>query len=329
MVLHRHGNAVEQALAPERLHQVEDPDGGRHRAQETRLRRARRVVEHRHADHETRAVPVLLQQVERGRGHRVAAVPAVLHGGQVGGLGADVQAQHAFIARHGPQVLGHEILGPFARRPDGEVGVAVGGQRGVGAHTGFIGGPLGTRHPAGERQVAHAGIPLAHLQVAGRALELRAGQVRIGREQAAQAVDDLGMPLDPLAQRVGERAGLLHEPGLPGQGHRVGLLPGQPQADRHPQHGHAQPGQPVPIATVWRQGRHGRKRVGMQNQNSVRTVVVGGSAVGRWPRQGPPAKRRIAAIRSALEQPAAEQLVTSELFGGKCRQRNTLMRQQL
>ncbi|MBV7454765.1 hypothetical protein KW843_09810 [Acidovorax sp. sif1233] len=67
----------------------------------------------------------------------------------------------------------------------------------------------------------------------------------------------------------------------------------------------------------------------MQNQNSVWAVVVGGVAVGRWPRQGPAARRRIAAIRSPLEQPAAEQLVTNELFGGKCRQRNTLMRQQL
>ena len=53
------------------------------------------------------------------------------------------------------------------------------------------------------------------------------------------------------------------EPGQPGLGDRLGLLPRQPQAQRNAEHGHAQTGQPMSIATVVLWWGHGVRRVGI------------------------------------------------------------------
>ncbi len=139
------------------------------------------------------------------------------------------------------------------------------------------------------------------------------------------------MPFDALAQRIGKPARLLHEPRAPDLGHRVGLLPGQPKAHRYAEHSHAQPGHPVPVSTVLRQWGHGVGRVGVgiryQSRAWTKVPALWVCAMAAAPRIR--AKRRIAAICHPLEQAAAQQLVTNQLFGRKCRQRNTLMRRQL
>ena len=260
-VVHGNGDPVQIPLAAQPLHQVIDPQRGGHRTHKTLLGRASRGVEHRHADDDARAVRGFLQQVERGRHHGLPAVAAVAHRRQVGGLCADVQPQHTLVAKHRPEVLGHKVFGPLTGRVDLELGQAFGGQRGVGPHPGLVGLALGPWHPAREGQVAHAGVPLAHLHLAGGPFKVQARQARVGGEKAPQPIDHLGMACDALAQCVGERPGFLCEAGLLNLGHRRCLMLRQPQTEHQAQGSHPNARHPMPITAL---GRLRSQRGGME-----------------------------------------------------------------
>ena len=192
----------------------------------------------------------LLNQVEGGGRHRTAAVPAEMHGGQVGGLGADVQPQHLGIAAHRPDVVDNEVFVPLARGADRKWGSVRGRQGWIVANRLFVGGLVLARHALREGQIAHAGIAPRCVQFCHHPIKVSAPQRWIQGKKAVQAEHDLGVGCHALTQRVCERLGLLGKARLLDDSQRLTLLKHRPIADDEAHHRNGAARQPGAITAV-------------------------------------------------------------------------------
>ena len=192
----------------------------------------------------------LLNQVEGGGRHRTAAVPAEMHGGQVGGLGADVQPQHLGIAAHRPDVVHDEIFVPLARGADRKWSPVRRSQGRIVANGLFVSGFVLARHALGEGQIAHAGIAPRCVQFCHHPIKVSAPQRWIQGKKAVQAEHDLGVGCHALTQRVCERLGLVGKARLLDDSQRLTLLKHRPIADDEAHHRNGAARQPRAITAV-------------------------------------------------------------------------------
>ena len=251
-----HRQPVHAALAADVLHHVMDARRGGHRTDKLAPAIFGTAREHRHPDDEAQLVLRFLQQLERCRRHDLAAFAAVLHGGQVGRLGADVQPHDAFVAFVGPEVVGHEILGALARRVNGKVGVTLGAQRSVGPHPRLERFPLGGQHQAGERQVLEPRVTRRHFELAHGLVECGTAHVGLRDKQPAQAEDDFGVGRHMLLKGIGKLDRPLLETGLLCRCQRCALHLVQPCTGQQTHHGNRQPGKPGPQGKLARRLGH-------------------------------------------------------------------------
>lgn len=149
----------------------------------------------------------------RSKGADAASSPLVRaqHGLQVVRLRMDLQPLDVGIALPGPEEIDDEVFRPLLPGVDGEIHGQAAVHVGVAAGLRLEGGALRPGHVAGEVDVLHAGVAARQRQLAGHALELGAPQLRVHDEQAAHALQQVGMRFQAPLQRIGEQVRLLLE----------------------------------------------------------------------------------------------------------------------
>ena len=219
-VLQPQRQAAQESGRAHGVQHVGDPHHGGHGADETVVLAA---TEHGKAQNEGGAVFLVLDQGERRRCRRTARRPPHQQGGQVGGLGSDVQPPDTLVAFPGPEILDDIVIGALDARMDD-------GRRGArpvhaGAQPRFIRGQGFGEHLAHERQVHQFGIVLAHVVLRHDTVEQGVVQVRIHHEQVSQTGHDLGIGDDALGDRVAGGTDFFGKPQLGDRVPGIPLLP--------------------------------------------------------------------------------------------------------
>ena len=155
------GDVLVAGFGLNRLHQLEHVHRHGHSAQKRPSGRCfslrPRCIEYRHTNHDTGVSGGFLQQGKSGRHHHMAGVTGVLHGLQIGGLGADIQTQYRLIPLYWPQKIGHKVLAALHQRVNGKAWVSVGSQGSVRADLLFKCFAICLGDPARESETDQAG----------------------------------------------------------------------------------------------------------------------------------------------------------------------------